>query len=190
MAMQLSGEGAIVKGIIFNLFEAVVTAEYGQDAWEDVLDATGYDGAYTAVGSYDDDEFLQLAKVAAERVDVPLDDLVRWFGRSCLPILADRYPDFFTPHSHTKPFLLTLNDVIHPEVRKLFPGAYAPSFSFEEPGPDSVALSYHSHRGLCSFAEGLIEGAADHYNDKVTIEQRECTKRGDPNCVLVASFPA
>jgi len=177
-----------MKGIIFNLFEAIVIEEFGHDAWEGVLDTANSDGAYTAVGSYDDAEFLRLASVAAEQLDRPIDDLVRSFGRKCLPILAARYPAFFTPHVSTKPFLLTLNEVIHPEVRKLFPGAYAPSFKFDDSVPDQITLTYQSHRNLCSFAEGLIEGAADHYGDSVSISQPECAKRGDENCVLVANF--
>ncbi len=44
-----------MKGIIFNLVEDVVTQENGPDAWDDLLDAAHVDGAYTAVGSYDDE---------------------------------------------------------------------------------------------------------------------------------------
>jgi predicted hydrocarbon binding protein len=46
-------------------------------------------------------------------------------------------------------------------------------------------MGYVSHRKLCAFAEGLIEGAAEHYNEPVSIAQPTCMLRGDPACALV-----
>lgn len=177
-----------MKGIIFNLLEQVVTDEFGEDTWEAMLDASGLEGAYTSVGTYPHDELHQLVVAAASKLDKPADDVVRWFGRTALPMLAARYPGFFAGHDGAKSFLLSLNDVIHPEVRKLFPGAYAPTFDFESVDDDTVSMGYNSYRGLCVFAEGLVEGAAAHFGDAVSIEQTMCTKRGDSKCVLRCRF--
>ena len=177
-----------MKGIVFNLLEQTVTEKYGADTWESLLDGAKVDGAYTAVGSYPDEELIALVETACAALGVEADDLVRWFGRSALPLLAEKYPDFFRAHDNTRSFLLTLNEVIHPEVRKLFPGAYAPSFTFDESIAGELALAYHSHRNLCSFAEGLIEGSADHFGEAVNIEQTECAKRGGEICNLHIRF--
>jgi hypothetical protein len=131
---------------------------------------------------------MQLVGVASSKLDMPADDVVRWFGRTAFPKLADRYPGFFAGHDDATSFILTLNDVIHPEVRKLVPGAYAPTFEFESVDDATLSLEYESNRGLCSFAEGLVEGAAAHFGESVTIEQSECTKRGDAKCVLKLRF--
>src|SRR6266852_6374998 len=82
-------KGAAMKGIIFNLFEEVVVSEHGDDAWEDMLERAGIDGAYTAVGSYPDVEFITLLKAmpAGESDDSP-DDLLRWFGAKAIPLLS------------------------------------------------------------------------------------------------------
>jgi hypothetical protein len=179
-----------MKGIVFDLLEQVVTSELGEDKWDALLDATGLAGAYTAVGTYPHEELLALVDAASEVTGTPPDDLVRWFGREALPLLYTRYPSFFDPHTGTRSFLLTLNDVIHPEVRKLFPGAYAPSFVVDSSNDDVVELGYESHRGLCTFAEGLIEGSATHYGETVSIEQPQCAKRGDPTCILRTTISA
>jgi hypothetical protein len=176
-----------MKGVVFNLLEQVVTEKYGEEVWDSLLEATRQEGAYTAVGSYADEDFLALVGAASKALDVPADDLVRWFGRSSLPLLKERYPAFFD-HESTRSFILTLNDVIHPEVRKLFPGADVPDFDFELSGDDGVALGYQSVRKLCSFAEGLIEGAAEYFGEEVTMEQPMCMKRGDEKCLIVCSF--
>ena len=115
---------------------------------------------------------------------MPAEDIIRWFGRNALPLLAKSYPKFFEPHDSTRPFVLTLNDIIHPEVRKLYPGADVPVFDFDTSSDEVLVMDYVSRRQLCSFAEGLIEGAADHYGETVSIEQSQCMGRGDSKCVL------
>lgn len=177
-----------MKGIVFNLLEEVVSEEHGEDVWDRILDAAGLEGAYTAVGSYDDAEFLALVAAASGLTKTPPDALVRWFGARSLPRFAARYPAFFEGHTSARSFVLTLNDVIHPEVRKLFPGADVPNFVFETPDENTVELGYISPRRLCSFAEGLVEGAAAHFGETVTMRQTECMKRGGDRCVLVCVF--
>jgi hypothetical protein len=177
-----------VKGVIFNLLEQAVGQEFGEDTWETLLDGANVSGVYTAVGSYPHEELVALVVQASAATGRPVDDLVRWFGRAALPLLYDRYPNFFDAHQGTRSFLLTLNDVIHPEVRKLFPGAYAPTFGVDASDDNNISLSYESHRGLCLFAEGLIEGAADHFGETALVSQPECVKQGDARCMLLAKL--
>jgi hypothetical protein len=176
-----------MKGVVFNLLEQVVTRDYGEDTWDRLLDKASLDGAFTSLGGYSDAEFFTLVSAASDTLDKDPDEIVRWFGREALPLLATSYPQFFEPHDSTKPFILTLNDIIHPEVRKLYPGADVPVFDFNVTN-EALVMGYRSDRKLCSFAEGLIEGAAAHFGETVSIEQSECMKRGDPKCTLEISF--
>jgi len=178
-----------MKGIIFNLFEEVVVSEHGDDAWEDMLERAGTDGVYTAVGSYPDGEFIALLQAMPNASGPSPDDLLRWFGAKAIPLLARRYPVFFEGHSSTKSFLLTLNDIIHPEVRKLYPDADVPVFDFDTPSTNgSLVVGYRSGRQLCELAEGFIQGAATHFAESVSIEQPQCMHRGDERCELVCTF--
>jgi hypothetical protein len=179
-----------VKGVVFNILEQIVVRDHGEDVWDDLLDAAGLDGAYTSLGSYRDEDLLRLIAAASAALDRPADDVVRWFGRNALPEFAAMYPDLFSAHSSTQPFVLTLNDIIHPQVRKLYPGAQVPEFDFEAVGGGSLRMGYRSPRRLCSFAEGLLEGAAAHYGEQVAITQPTCMKRGDDCCVLEITFAA
>jgi predicted hydrocarbon binding protein len=182
------GPGGTLKGIVFNILQQVIADEHGERVWDDVLEAAGSKGVYTAVGSYADEDLISLVGAAAGMLDTSPDDLVRDFGRKAIPHFAERYPQFFAPHADTRSFVLTLNEVIHPEVRKLFPGADVPTFEFSLPDERTVELAYVSARRLCSFAEGLVLGAADHYGETVEMRQTSCLKRGDPRCVLVCTF--
>jgi predicted hydrocarbon binding protein len=175
-----------MKGVVFNLLEAVVRRDYGDDAWEALLEAADADGAYSSLGNYPDDEMMKLVGAAAA-LKMPADEVVRWFGRNALPILAKKYPHFFEAHKSTRPFLLTLNDVIHSEVRKLYPGAEVPVFTYDTSSPEVLLMHYRSPRKLCALAEGFIEATAAHYAEELFLDQPECMKRGDDKCVLRVS---
>lgn len=176
-----------VKGVVFNLAEQLVVRDFGEDTWDAVLEAGGLDGAYTSLGSYPDGDLVKLVSAAADALGMPADDVVAWLGRNALPLFAERYPQLFAPHDCTRSFVLTLNDIIHPEVRKLYPGADVPEFDFDSRG-ELLVMGYRSPRKLCSFAEGLLLGAADHFGERLTIEQPTCMKRGDDQCVLEIAF--
>ena len=177
-----------MKGIVFNLLEQVVTRDYGENTWDDLLSSAGLTGAYTSLGSYPDGHLVRLVTAASEALNLPAQDLIRWFGREALPSLAQAYPAFFAPHTDTRSFLLTLNDIIHPEVRKLYPGADVPDFEFTQLPGGNLRMGYGSHRRLCAFAEGLIEGAAAHFAQFVAISQPRCMVRGDATCELEIEF--
>jgi hypothetical protein len=176
-----------VKGVVFNLLEQLVARDFGEDTWDSLLEASRLDGVYTSLGNYPDEDLVKLVSAAANALSMPPDDVVIWFGRNALPLFATRYPQLFEPHNSTRSFVLTLNDIIHPEVRKLYPGADVPEFDFDL--RDGVlVMGYRSARKLCSFAEGLLFGTADHYGERLTVEQPTCMKRGDDKCVLEIAF--
>jgi hypothetical protein len=181
-----------MKGIIFNLLEEVTTTAMGEAAWDGILEQAGADGAYTSLGNYADREFASLLQATAGRAGKDEKETLRWFGRQSMPILAQRYPEFFVKHDSLRSFLLSLNDVIHAEVRKLYPGADVPVFQFEMPAGeaahDTLIIHYRSKRRLCMLAEGFIEGAADHYEERVTIRQSACMLESAPACAIGCTF--
>jgi hypothetical protein len=177
-----------MKGIVFNLLEEAVSRDYGEGVWDELLEAAGVEGAYTSLGSYPDENLMGLVGAASSALDMPAQDVVRWFGLNAMPLLASRYPQFFEPHESARSFVLTLNSIIHPEVRKLYPGADVPVFDYDTSSEDVLVMGYASRRRMCAFAEGLIEGAAAHYGERAVIQQPRCMTRGDDRCVLEISF--
>ena len=177
-----------MKGVVFNLLEGVVRSRLGDNTWDDLLDAAGVDGAYTSLGNYSDHEMGRLVQAAAQALGQSADEVLRWFGRHAMAELAERYPAFFCRHSDTRSFLLTLNDIIHPEVNKLYPGASTPVFDFDSSGSDVLLMGYQSSRKLCALAHGFIEGAGDHYRETVALEHHSCMLRGDAKCLFRMRF--
>lgn len=179
-----------MKGIVFNLLEEAVSKEFGEATWDRLLDDAGLDGAYTSLGSYDDAEALGLVDAASKALQIPPEDVLRWFGRRAMPMLVTRYPQFFGPHTTARTFLLTLNSLIHPEVRKLYPGATPPVFDFDTSDSTTLVIGYNSARRLCALAEGFMQGAADHYGEQAQITQPTCMHHGADKCVFHVRFSA
>ncbi len=177
-----------MKGIIFNLAQEVVSETYGEDTWDALLEAAGLDGSYTSLGNYPDEQLLALVGAASSALGRPADDIVRDLGQGAMPKLALRYPRFFENHTSTRPFMLTINDIIHAEVRKLYPDADLPVFDYQTADDKVLVLGYHSSRKLCALAEGFILGAATHFGEMATIDQPECMNRGDARCLIRCSF--
>jgi hypothetical protein len=162
-----------MKGIIFNLLEEVVVSNYGEDTWDQLLTATALDGAYTSLGSYPDEQIQELVAAASRMLGLTSFEVLRWFGRQAIPLLFDRYPGFF---------------IIHPEVRKVYPGADVPTFEFRDDLDGGLMMGYLSPRRLCALAQGFIEGAATHYGETVIFEHRECMHKGDKKCLCHIAF--
>lgn len=177
-----------MKGIIFTLVEDAIVAEHGEDTWDDLLSEAGLSGVYTALGNYPTAELMALIGAGAAALGQPADDLVRSIGPHAVGGLVARYPHFVAPHDSVRPFLLTLNDVIHAEVRKLHPDARPPDFWFEDDDPDVLLVHYRSDRRLCALAVGMIEGAAEHFGEVARITHVQCMHDGADHCVLHASF--
>jgi hypothetical protein len=180
-----------MKGIIFNLLEEVVTRHHGAGTWDELLDAAGLDGAYTSLGSYPDAHANQLVAAASRALRIPAEEVLRWFGREAMPLLAQRYPAFFTAHTALRPFLLSLNSIIHPEVRKIHPGADVPVFDFADAPDGALLMGYASARKLCALAQGFVEGAAGHYGQPIVFDHMRCMHKGDAKCLFrIAEAPS
>lgn len=159
-----------MKGIILNLLERVVVDAHGEDAWDDILDDAGADGAFTALGNYDDAEVHAVVRAVAHHQGTTVGEALRAFGRAAIPLLQDRYDSFFAPPDPVA-FVLTLDAVIHAEVVKLYPGATPPRLEFDDIGPGTVTVRYRSQRAMSDLAVGFLEGAADHYGTTVDIDR-------------------
>lgn len=178
-----------MKGVIFNLLQEVVSAAHGADAWDDILDEAGVSGAYTSLGSYDDEEWETLVETASARLSLSRNELLRWFGQDAMPHLARAYPVFFEGHVSSRSFLAGVNDIIHAEVHKLYAGAACPHLKLRTIDAGGVSMAYTSQRRMCALAQGFTEGAARQFNEVITFEHAACVEKGDSVCVFHIGWP-
>jgi hypothetical protein len=177
-----------MKGIMLNLLEGIITTERGADAWDDMLDGAELKGAYTSLGDYPDEQLAKLVRVAALHSRDSEENFQKWFGKKAIGPMSELYPSFFDCHEETLSFVLTLNTIIHPQVRDLYPGAVVPVFRFETLAQQGLVLHYQSPRMMCKFAEGLIEGAAEYFGEHVSLHQPTCVHHGASACAIHCTF--
>jgi hypothetical protein len=177
-----------MKGILFNLLQDVVISNHGEDTWDQLLTAAKLEGAYTSLGSYPDGQIQELVAAASSMLGMNSFDVLRWFGQQAIPLLFNRYPGFFSSQPSARRFVLSVNSIIHPEVRKIYPGANVPTFEFRDAADGGLMMGYLSPRRLCALAQGFIEGTATHYGETAICEHRECMHKGDKKCFCHVSF--
>jgi predicted hydrocarbon binding protein len=178
-----------MKGIIFRLLNQMVEDRLGLEVWTKILEKVNphSGGVYTTAGTYPDEELLSLVGELSQVSGKPAEQLVYAFGEYMLPQLAKAYPGFFEGMA-PKPFLLSIHDVIHVEVKKLYPDADLPTIEYENPAADRLVMKYQSPRKLCRLAEGLIDGTAKHFDTKIRRKQTKCLLQGDDHCRFELSF--
>lgn len=158
-----------MKGIIFNVVETAVTKLHGASAWDDILDHAGVDGSYTALGTYPDAELMCIVASACELTSADPDDLLVVVGRAILPDLASSVGDLVNYDGTAFEFLGIIDEVIHVEVRKLYPDAATPAVITRQLDDRSIEVTYGSSRGMWALAQGLILGAGDLFEEPLVV---------------------
>lgn len=160
-----------MKGIVFTELMEMVAQVFGEDMWDDILDDCDLEskGAYTAVGTYNHMEMLQIVGALSKKTDMPIRDLIYKYGHYLFARFFTMMPQFFEKPQDTFSFLSTVHDTIHVEVKKLYPDAQLPHFStcYEDDG--SFTMIYQSICPFADFAAGLIAGCIDYYGEDIVV---------------------
>lgn len=178
-----------MKGIIFKHFESFVCAHFGEEAFERILESTQLETKppFLGPGSYPDTDLLALVATAVEQTGIPLADAVHAFGKDLFGHLIRGHENYAEGHD-LRSFITSVHDVIHVEVRKLYPGAILPAFAFEDLDNGDLQIEYRSARKLCPLVGGLLEGAAAHFGQPIQHEQTACVHEGAECCTFHVHF--
>lgn len=160
-----------MKGVVFTEFFGMVEQAFSADMVDDLIDATApaSGGAYTAVGTYDHHEIVAMVVELSARSGAPVSDLLHAFGRHLFGRFHQLYPAFFDGVPDSFAFLASIEDVIHVEVRKLYPDAELPRFESSFPAAGSMEFVYRSPRHFHDLAAGLIDGCIAHFAEDVQV---------------------
>ena len=170
-----------MKGIVFTEFLEMVEEHFGLEMVDHIVEQSDLPsgGAYTAVGTYDHDELLQLLGRLSATLAMPAADLVRAFAHHLFESFASAYPYVLEGMNSSIELLQNVEGFIHVEVKKLYPDAELPKISFHKLGDDSWELIYRSSRPFADLCEGLIDACIKHFGDDLQLERENLpTKEG------------
>lgn len=175
-----------MKGAVFTGFAAFVEDTYGFTCWLQCVDACKLpsNGEYLTSQIYEDSELVELSAALSDITNQPLSVLHRQFGEHFFSTLFTLTKKHVEHISTLFDFLKAVDSIIHIEVQKADPLAYTPSLFYDAPQTDTLLMRYVSKRKLCYFAEGLVLGAANHFDESVSISQDQCMHVGDKDCLI------
>lgn len=181
-----------MKGIVFREFYNMVEDVFSDDMMDQLIEATNpkSGGSYTTVGTYDYNELVNMVVELSKRTNTPVNDLIFSFGKHLASVFTEKYSDFFKSAPNTIEFLKTIDNHIHVEVKKLYPDAELPKFSFDDSNPNCLTLRYQSSRPFGVLAQGLIEGCSDYYHERLNIEMLDQSDDQASNVEFVISKAA
>lgn len=169
-----------MKGIFFSEFLAFVESNYGLAMVDSIIEKSNLTsgGIYTAVGTYDFQEMLQLLEHLAEASNVPTEKLLFNYGCYFFSVLETRYHHLLGCYTSPIELLAAVDHHIHVEVRKLYPDAALPKFSTLEHSDKHLVLQYESSRALYQFGLGLIHKTFTHFNTSARINTKKINTDG------------
>jgi hypothetical protein len=157
-----------MKGVVFTEFLGLVEQKFSADMVDDIIDDADlpHGGAYTAVGTYPFPEMVALIVALSKRTGLAVPVLIHTFGQYLFGRFFVLYPAFINACDSTIELVSHIEQVIHTEVRKLYPDAELPAFEVESHTAQRLSVVYRSPRCLADLAVGLIDGAVAHYGEQ------------------------
>lgn len=178
-----------MKGVIFNVVQEVVEELFDADTWDDLLDEADLDGAYTALGDYADTELLAIVAATCKVTGMSAEEVLQTVGHHALPKLASRVSGSLTDAPDAFSFIRKVNDIIHPEVLKIYPDSIPPAFEFEDHA-DGLVVQYRSARNLPSLAHGLLSGVSLLFDEEISVTAIEPGANAEPRFLVTSTANA
>ena len=160
-----------MKGMVFTEFLEMIEEKFSPEMVDRIIESSELEsrGVYTTVGTYDHHEMVTLVTCLSRETGISPTDLNRTFGAYLFKRFHHLFPNYFEGVPSAFDFLRRVDDYVHIEVRKLYPEAELPSFSYEMPRPDQLSIEYRSTRPFAALAEGLIRGCIAYYGEPIEI---------------------
>ena len=162
-----------MKGVVFTEFMDMVDSAFSPEVTEQIIEAADLPsgGSYTSVGTYHHGELVQLVGHLSEQTRMPVPELLEAYGRYLFTRFVKAYPHLFVGATSVLDFLPRVHGYIHVEVRKLYPDAELPRLACQRLPDGRLEVIYRSERAFADFARGLILGCAEHFGERISIEQ-------------------
>lgn len=158
--------------MVFTEFIEFVEDKFGFEVSNEIIISSDLEsgGIYTAVGTYDFQELVNLVTNLNRLTEIPINALLETFGDHLFYRFVEMYPQFMDNNISFFKFISQIDKYIHVEVLKLYPDAQLPIINVNSYQDDCIKLIYKSNRKMSFFALGLLKAASDYFKTPVHIE--------------------
>lgn len=160
---------------MFTEFFSFVEQRHSPVFLQRAIDASGVasGGVYTATGDYPACEMAQLLTEVAARAGASRAALLRTYGEWMFGRYARHFAHVVDGFDDAFDFLACAEQLIHSEVRKLYPDAELPGLEVVTHTPAKLVLIYRSSRCFEDFCEGVIRGCLAYFGARAGIERED-----------------
>ncbi len=176
-----------MKGIIFTSLQDMITEQFSEDLWDEIIDNCELksNGIYTTVGNYDFEELQSMVNYISNKTKIKESILIHEFGKYLASIFIANNPQCYESCNDLFYFLDSIDNNIHVEVRKLYDNTYLPLILTKRKSDREMELLYTSKHKLVNLACGLIEGSSKFYNQKIDMEFYDVHKEENTYKIIV-----
>jgi predicted hydrocarbon binding protein len=174
-----------MHGLILVELKRFTEAENGNGAWRHLLHEAGLaDRTYVMGETYPDAEVAALVGAAARHRGADVQTVLQQFGEFIASTLMSVYKPFIKPEWKTLDMIEHTENNIHRAVRLRDPLAIPPRLQVRRVSPSEVVVIYESERKMCALAKGIARGVAQHYGERIEINELSCMLKGRPSCTI------
>lgn len=168
-----------MHGIIFVELKGFVEHALGVDAWQLALERADLDPTmvYLPIREYPDTEIEAIVAACVEIARLPAATVLERFGQYIVPGLVKTYPALIDRKWRTLDLIRNTDQILHKVVRARIKGARPPTLRCEEVDDETLRVFYSSHRQLCALAKGIMLGVAEHYHERLVVDEVHCQLR-------------
>ena len=167
-----------MKGVIAIALKEMVIRNFGLDKWEEILmDASlPVDLQISSSQDIEDYVIMRVISSACKVLDITPEQAADAFGDYWVNEYAFRiYAAHYEGIGNSKDFLKRTNQ-IHTATTLSIPNAHPPKFEYEDPGDNTLIMTYLSNRGLMNIFIGLVRASGKHFNEELQVERIDDNK--------------
>lgn len=168
-----------MKGSVVSVWLNTIENVWGQNSKFEAMDSVGWsaDKMISPLDDIEDSTIFALMDSVAKQAGITPAEVWRTLGHNNIYSFSKWFPSFFE-RSSLKAFLMMM-DAVHAQLTRMIKGAKPPRLIPEEIDNTTFTITYQSKRGMFDYLQGLLEGAAEYFNEKMEMEVIEKSKLSD-----------
>lgn len=164
-----------MKGTVVATWMKTCRKLYGEQAVENAMESVGWSKSkiFTPMENVEDSKVRSVIEHISKSQKIDLKKIWRSIGQDNIQAFHKDFPAFFD-HENLYSFFKSMFDV-HVVMTKKFTGAKPPLVEIVPISDREAIFSYTSERGMFDYFMGLVDGSAEFFKEKLSIEELDRT---------------